>query len=503
MGSNWKPLAPEVTATSQVNPATHGDKHGAQLAAGTPEPPPPKMSVVEVEGGENTGVDAESHNVNITTETPQTQIGEAVNVEGGENGDADGRESEAAGPEVEHHEGSQDVPRSHSSEGSNEPAPERPIYGVVNKSPLLKVSYHNARERRDTLRLAFSAMKYAAILEKLLEEVTFYMEYPDFKDEEYLILVIVYDYAMRNFQRRTAPPQERSLPDMEKYMEYLPNNRLVMHPSGAELFKAAETAVQAMCLRLAAAVARVRVRNQVGSLRLLLPEEWRQSESLADAMPTYGWYNQLLGKQDIVTGWLKDHGFRRIVAGRLPQQGEYGSDKHCSDVFVFNKADVTSLLDSEVVLQRNLVLQDKSSCLGVHCTLANIAGGEEVLFVNCINVYSAVHMEGLIGNKFPLIQPVPQIRCVRQLKEDEDPRLTVKMGSKVSGIRTVTLLCRTVDPEETEVLVSRVVEMTNRTLLKEAEALAASSRGASTGMAFNLQYNPRNSRTAREETKGL
>lgn len=75
-------------------------------------------------------------------------------------------------------------------------------------------------------------------------------------------------------------------------------------------------------------------------------------------------------------------------------------------------------------------VQDKSSCLGVHCTLANIAGGEEVLFVNCINVFSAVHMEGLIGNKFPLIQPVPQIRCVRQLKEDEDPRLVVKMGSK-------------------------------------------------------------------------
>lgn len=63
------------------------------------------------------------------------------------------------------------------------------------------------------------------------------MEYGDLKEEEYLVLVLVYDYAMRNFQRRTAPPQERSLPDKEKYLEYLPNNRLVMHPAGTELFK--------------------------------------------------------------------------------------------------------------------------------------------------------------------------------------------------------------------------------------------------------------------------
>ncbi|VDP94927.1 unnamed protein product [Echinostoma caproni] len=129
-----------------------------------------------------------------------------------------------------------------------------------------------------------------------MEEITFYMEYPDLKDEEYLVLVLVYDYTMRNFQRRTPPPQERSLPDLEKYMEYMPNSRLIMHPPGGELFKTVETAVQAMCMRLAAAVARVRVRNQVGSLRLLLPEEWRQSENLAESMPAYGWYNQLLGK---------------------------------------------------------------------------------------------------------------------------------------------------------------------------------------------------------------
>ncbi|CAH8607799.1 unnamed protein product [Dicrocoelium dendriticum] len=317
--------------------------------------------------------------------------------------------------------------------------PDRPIYGVVNKSILTRINYGNSRERRDTYRLAFGAMKYIAIIEKLLDEIAFYLEHAHLKDEEHLVLVLVYDYTIRNFQRRVPLPDERQLPTLERYMEYLPSGRLVLHPPGTEIFKMVEEAVQAMCMRLAAAVARVRVRNQVGSLRLLLPEEWRSSEQMAEVMPTYGWYNQLLGKQDIVTGWLKDHGFRRIMAGRSPQPLEYASDKHCSDVFIFNKADVSNLLDSEIVQQKNLVFQDKSSCLGVHCCLANIAGGEEVMFVNCINVYSAVHMEGLIGNKFPLIQPVPQIRCVRATKEDEDVRLAAKMGSKgLSSVPAMT-----------------------------------------------------------------
>ncbi|KAA3671875.1 uncharacterized protein DEA37_0002637, partial [Paragonimus westermani] len=248
--------------------------------------------------------------------------------------------------------------RTRSSYEERKVTPKRPIYGSMTNSVLTKIVYANARERRETYRLAFSTMKYYDILQKLLDETTFFMEFPDLKDEEYLVFVLAYDYAMRNFHRRVSLPHERSLPTRERYFEYMPhNNRMILYPPGEDLFKTAETAVQSMCMRLAAAVARVRVRSQVGSLRLLLPEEWRTSEQLAEVMPTYGWYNQLLGKQDIVTGWLKDHGFRRIMAGRLPQPLEYASDKHCSDVFIFNRADVSILIDSEIVVQKNLVLQ--------------------------------------------------------------------------------------------------------------------------------------------------
>ncbi|CAH8837313.1 unnamed protein product [Trichobilharzia szidati] len=445
-----------------------------------------------------------------------------------------------------------------------------PPYGLLNKAPMVKMSYANAQEKRSTIKLAFDTMKYSTILEKLLDETSFFSQYPELRDEDTLVLVLCYDYAMRNFQRRTLLSNERSLEMPEKSKVILPNGRVVLYPPGEEIFKIAENSVQVMCIHLAAAVARVRVRTQVNSLRNLLPEDWRKSEEITENMPLYGWYNQLLGKQEIVTNWLKENGFRRIMLGRLPQPNEYASDKHCPDVFVFNKQDMNRLVDSEIVAQKNLILQDKSSCLAVHCMLSNYAGGEEVLFVNCINIYSAVHLEGLIGNKFPLIQPVPQIRCIRPLKEDEDVRLPIKMGSKATknssedfltllpngennrfirhifieasdtrcavaspiefieienedpiilrdmwtlpgnptkdnrrldlitktssilrhalkfaGLRTVTILFHSDDIEETDNVVTKVVEATNRLLLKEAEILAQTSRGTNTGTAFN------------------
>ncbi|CAH8501347.1 unnamed protein product [Heterobilharzia americana] len=430
-----------------------------------------------------------------------------------------------------------------------------PPYGLVNKAPLIKINYTTAQEKRSTIKLVFDTMKYSAILEKLLDETSLFTKYPELRDEDTLVLVLCYDYTMRNFQCLT-----------------LPNGRVVLFPPGEETFKAVESCVQTMCTQLAACVARIRVRNQVTSLRHLLPEDWRKSEEITENMPLYGWYNQLLGKQEIVTKWLKENGFRRIMLGRLPQPNEYASDKHCSDVFVFNKQDMNRLIDSEIVIQKNLILQDKSSCLAVHCLLSNYTGGEEVLFVNCINIYSAIHLESLIGNKFPLIQPIPQIRCIRPFKEDEDVRLSLKMGSKATknsnedfltllangdnnkfirhifieasdtrcavaspiefieienedpfvlqdmwtlpgnlvrenrrsrlikktssllrhalkfpGLHTVTILFHSDDIDETDDIVIKVVEATNRILLKEAETLAANNRGINTRTVFNIK----------------
>ncbi|CAI2738114.1 unnamed protein product, partial [Dicrocoelium dendriticum] len=84
----------------------------------------------------------------------------------------------------------------------------------------------------------------------------------------------------------------------------------------------------------------------------------------------------------------------------------------------------------------------------------------------------------LRGNRwFDIEQNVREHTCLECLP----------LNCLVSGIRTVTLLSHSDDIEETDGLVLRVAEATNRLLLREAELLAATSRNVSTGTAFNPQ----------------
>ncbi|VEL29262.1 unnamed protein product [Protopolystoma xenopodis] len=130
--------------------------------------------------------------------------------------------------------------------------------------------------------------------------------WPDMKDEDCLVLAIIYDYIMRNYQKRAQLPNDRELPQPSLTYILTNSGRVILCPSGTEVFlaylrfaffhQAVEESIHGMRVQIAASVARIRVRQQVGSLRLLLPEEWRQAELYSEEMPFYGWYNQLVGK---------------------------------------------------------------------------------------------------------------------------------------------------------------------------------------------------------------
>ncbi|BHF72704.1 hypothetical protein SprV_0401577300 [Sparganum proliferum] len=345
-----------------------------------------------------------------------------------------------AAPATEGGEGGAEPPADGAQEGAPaESAPAAPAdvsedkgpSVALTKPPILRVSYTDSTEKRLAWNLAFNAMKYYNILDKILDEVSFYSEYPDYKEEEFLVLVTLFDYTSRNYQRRTKsdadiellPPPENE----ERPAKYA--GRVYVYPPTTDMFQEIEKAIMAVSVHFAASVARIRVKEQVGSLRLLLPQEWREAENHADVMPIYAWYNQLLGKQEIVTTWLKNNNFQK-VNGRLPRQSEYTTDEYCSDVFVFNNADRAKLAESQIVRDKNLVIQDRSHLVVLHAVLSHVGAGEEVLIANTTSPWWGVHLEGLLANKFPTVQPVPQIRVSRQAKEDEDPKFLTKAGSK-------------------------------------------------------------------------
>ncbi|KAM7540195.1 hypothetical protein Aperf_G00000040417 [Anoplocephala perfoliata] len=305
------------------------------------------------------------------------------------------------------------------------------------KPCVLRIPFANNTEKRLAYSLAFSSMKYYTILDKIIDEVGFYGEYPDMREEEYLVLVTLYDYTARNFQRRTSTSEDTDVPPRDERDTKSPKflGRTFIYPPTSKIFQEVEAAVIAMCVHFAAAVARTRVKQQVGSLRLLLPEEWREAETKAEKMPFYGWYNQLLGKSEIVLTWLRENNFTRIK-GRMPAEKEFADDEDCPDVFVFNITDRATVVESPIVRDRFLVIQDRSNLFALHCLLSFIGPGEEVMLVNHPNSFNGIHLEGLLMNKFPTVTPVPTIRLVRQPKENEDVKLIPRCGCKSTRIIT-------------------------------------------------------------------
>lgn len=94
------------------------------------------------------------------------------------------------------------------------------------------------------------------------------------------------------------------------------------------------------------------------------------------------------------------------------------------------------------------LFQDRSNLFMLQSLLSFVGGGEEILFANSASNLNAVHLEGLLQNKFPMVAPVPTLRVSRQPKEEEDPKMLKDFGSKCEsnlGIKCEGLYLQIVD----------------------------------------------------------
>lgn len=65
-------------------------------------------------------------------------------------------------------------------------------------------------------------------------------------------------------------------------------------------------------------------------------------------------------RSEIALNWLKENNFTR-VKGRSPNALEFAEDEHCPDVFVFNTADRATIMESQIVRDRFLIVQVRAS----------------------------------------------------------------------------------------------------------------------------------------------
>ncbi|XP_059528738.1 putative methyltransferase NSUN7 isoform X2 [Myotis daubentonii] len=286
-----------------------------------------------------------------------------------------------------------------------ETSPEKVLikYG---KEPLRPLSSGSEDESFQHLayELAFSALKYQGILETILIDSCIFPSttIPDHLSS--LIIVMLYDFQDRKFQARLLSDNKQCIVEVQE-VENLLNS-----------FKT----------KLAAALARCRIKHDALSIDHILPETVRNQELRASTLPLYAWINTLKISPEEVYFSLKKRGYTKVktvlhIGGKV-----FAVDQHCYDVLIFPSHLKSDLLNMDLFKDYKLIFQDKSRSLAVHSVKALLNVDDDILMVNTGSWYTVAHMSNLTNNNSKIFVCGVQ----SQAKHPDLKNLFTKMGCK-------------------------------------------------------------------------
>uniref|UniRef100_A0A8C6GS28 NOL1/NOP2/Sun domain family, member 7 n=1 Tax=Mus spicilegus TaxID=10103 RepID=A0A8C6GS28_MUSSI len=224
--------------------------------------------------------------------------------------------------------------------------------------------------QRLSYELAFSTLKYQDILESILIDSYIFSSTTIASQLNSLIIVMLYDFQDRKFQPRVLSENEETIPEVQE-VENLLNG-----------FKT----------KLAAALARCRIKHDALSIYHILPETVRKQEQRASTLPLYAWINTSKISLEEVYNNLRRKGYSKVKSITSVNEKVYAVDQHCFNVLIFPAHLKTDLLNIDLIKDYKLIFQDKSRSLAVHSVKALINIDDDVLMVNTGSWYTVAHM---------------------------------------------------------------------------------------------------------------
>ncbi|XP_032883599.1 putative methyltransferase NSUN7 isoform X2 [Amblyraja radiata] len=259
--------------------------------------------------------------------------------------------------------------------------------------------------QRSVYDLAFSALKYQEILEEILINSSFYPSESVSVDSTSLVLVMLYDYQNRKFLPRNISDIEAVIPEVREVEKCLWNCKT----------------------KLAAALARCRIKNDAVSLHLILPESVRNQEKRACSLPLYAWVNVLKTSVEDVTSLLESKGFTKVKCAGELEGLSFCEDRHCQDVLLFPTQLTSKLNDMELVTSHKMIIQDKGRSLAPHSVKVLMNMDDDIVITNAGSRLTIAHMSTLINQNLSKLY----VCGVKSEIEQNDLRnLFEKMGCK-------------------------------------------------------------------------
>ncbi|XP_011361077.1 putative methyltransferase NSUN7 isoform X1 [Pteropus vampyrus] len=296
-----------------------------------------------------------------------------------------------------------------------EKSPEKVLIKYGNEPLRSSSESEDESLQRLSYELAFSALKYQDILETILIDSYIFPSttIPDHLSS--LIIVMLYDFQDRKFQARFLSDNEESVAEVQE-VENLLNS-----------FKT----------KLAAALARCRIKHDALSIYNILPETVRNQELRASTLPLYAWINTCKISPEEVFHSLKKKGYNKVKSVLHIDDKIFAVDQHCYDVLIFPSHLKNDLLNIDLFKDYKLIFQDKSRSLAVHSVKALLNMDDDILMVNTGSWYTVAHMSILTNNN---TSKIFVCGVQSQAKHPDLKNLFTKMGCKNIEILHETFL---------------------------------------------------------------
>nr|XP_022919919.1 uncharacterized protein LOC111428573 isoform X2 [Onthophagus taurus] len=218
------------------------------------------------------------------------------------------------------------------------------------QTPPLKITFQDEQEMRRVYTLIYDVFRYKSVLHQTLMDTAFFFIFPELMNDQARVYLLLYDMYHRSFKKREVQNQAVANKmfaecGLSKVEEYLWKQRV----------------------KLAAAIARLRIEKSALRLNELLPGHLRDEKTtIFDTSPVTCWVNlkKLKNKKELNVELISNLGLTEIDNDLTPGPGHYKWDPHCPHFLVLHPTVRSKLAQSTLVKKHKLIVQSKSFCVG-------------------------------------------------------------------------------------------------------------------------------------------
>ncbi|KAJ8726861.1 hypothetical protein PYW08_015258 [Mythimna loreyi] len=217
--------------------------------------------------------------------------------------------------------------------------------------PPRPVDFIDEQEMRCVYSLIYEVFRYKTILDQALEDIGFLQRHHTFVEHRHTVWLFLMELARRRWRARPRNEIERATKLLEE------NG----HP-----FKDIESVIWEQRVHLAAAIARIRIKNRAFSLSDLLPAHLREERVSAcvNKDTVTGWVNTFKAKKvALLVKRLHELGYTYSHSRQLCA-GEYRFDRVCPRFITLRPPENNSIGQMELVRDGVIVLQEREFCEG-------------------------------------------------------------------------------------------------------------------------------------------